>query len=76
MNLSLYSEFYKQWKGSSYKNTAINDAYGPWREVFNGCPGARLGTYVDGVKMLQFFIKRDKVAESKDAYIDTLMMVY
>lgn len=76
MNLSLYSEFYKQWKGSSYKNTAINDAYGPWREVFNGCPGARLGTYVDGVKMLKHFIKRDKVAESKNAYIDTLMMVY
>jgi len=76
MNLSLYSEFYKQWKGSEYKNTSVNDAYGPWRQVFQNCPGARLGTYVDGVKMLKYFIKSEKDAAVKDAYIDTLMMLY
>ena len=26
MNLSLYSEFYKQWKASGYKNASISDA--------------------------------------------------
>jgi len=76
MNLSLYSEFYKQWKSSGYKNAAINDAYGPWRIVFLTCPSARLGTYVDGVKMLQHYIKREKDADKKNALIDTLMMVY
>ena len=30
MNLSLYREFYKQWKNSHYKNNTINDAIGPW----------------------------------------------
>ncbi len=76
MNLSLYGEFYKQWKGSDYKNTSINDAIGPWRKVFMNCPGARLGTYVDGVKMQKYFIKRAKDVDAKNAYIDTLMMVY
>jgi len=76
MNLSLYGEFYKQWKSSGYKNTSVNDAFGPWRQVFLNCPAARLGTYVDGVKMLTYYIKREKDEELKNAYIDTLMMVY
>ena len=76
MNLSLYSEFYKQWKNSGYKNTSVNDAFGPWRKVFLKCPAARLGTYVDGVKMLKYYIKREKDADKKNGYIDTLMMLY
>jgi len=76
MNLSLYGEFYKQWKGSGYKNTSVNDAFGPWRQVFLNCPAARLGTYVDGVKMIKYYLKREKDEEIKNAYIDTLMMVY
>jgi tetratricopeptide (TPR) repeat protein len=76
MNLSLYSEFYKQWKNSGYKNTSINDAIGPWRKVYKICPAARLGTYVDGVKMITHLIKTQKDAEIKNAYIDTLMMLY
>ena len=59
MNLSLYTEFYKQWKGSGYKSTSVNDAIGPWRVVYNTCPSARLGTYVDGVKMMTYFIKNE-----------------
>jgi len=76
MNLSLYGEFYKQWKGSGYKNTSVDDAFGPWRQVFFSCPAARLGTYVDGVKMIKYYIKRQKDADQKNALIDTLMMVY
>lgn len=76
MNLSLYSEFYKQWKGSGYKNTAVDDAFGPWRNVFFGCPAARLGTYVDGVKMIKHYIRLQKDADVKNAYIDTLMLLY
>lgn len=76
MNLSLYSEFYKQWKSSGYKNTSVNDAFGPWQVVYNTCPGARLGTYVDGVKMITYFIKREKDEARKNALIDSLMHVY
>lgn len=76
MNLSLYTEFYKQWKASGYKNTSVNDAFGPWRKVFLNCPAARLGTYVDGVRMLKYYIKRQKDADAKNALIDTLMMLY
>jgi tetratricopeptide (TPR) repeat protein len=76
MNLSLYTEFYKQWKASGYKNASVNDAFGPWREVFLNCPAARQGTYIDGVKILTYYIKNEKDPAVKDAYIDTLMLLY
>ncbi|HSG67753.1 MAG TPA: hypothetical protein VK994_03535 [Bacteroidales bacterium] len=76
MNLSLYSEFFKQWKNSGYKNNSIKDAIGPWRKVYKTCPGARLGTYVDGVKMYTHFINKEKDEAKKNSYIDTLMMLY
>ena len=76
MNLSLYSEFYKQWKASGYKNASISDAIVPWRRVYKTCPAARLGTYVDGVKMYTHFIKNETDEAVKDALIDTLMILY
>jgi hypothetical protein len=76
MNLSLYGEFYKQWKSSGYKNASVNDAFGPWRKVFLNCPAARLGTYVDGVRMIKHYIRMQKDEDAKNAYIDTLMMLY
>jgi tetratricopeptide (TPR) repeat protein len=76
MNLSLYTEFYKQWKGSGYKNASIHDAIGPWRKVYQGCPAARLGTYVDGIKMFTYFVKNEKDENAKNAYIDSIMTLY
>lgn len=76
MNLSLYTEFFKQWKNSGYKNNSINDAFAPWQKVLTTCPGARLGTYVDGVKMLEYYIKKETDKAKKEAYIDSLMRVY
>ena len=76
MNLSLYTEFYKQWKSSGYKNASVKDAIGPWRKVYQTCPGARLGTYVDGVKMYTYYINKAKDEAKRNAYIDTLMMLY
>jgi len=40
VNLSLYREFYKQWRASGYTSKAINDAITPWRWVFFNCPMA------------------------------------
>lgn len=76
MNLSLYREFYKQWKQSKYKNSSITDAMKSWRWVFSNCPRATENIYVDGVKMINYKIKKEKEAAIKNKLIDTLMMVY
>lgn len=76
MNISLYREFYKQWKQSSYKSTAINDAIKPWRWVFQNCPRGTQNTYVDGTKIIKYLLGKTNDTEVKNKYIDTLMMVY
>jgi tetratricopeptide (TPR) repeat protein len=76
VKLSLYREFYKQWKASGYKNPAIHDAVGSWRWVFFNCPEASQNTYIDGLNMMEFYMKKAKTDKIKSAYIDTLMMIY
>jgi tetratricopeptide (TPR) repeat protein len=75
-NLSLYREFYKQWKQSGYKNSAINDASKWWSWVFLHCPIASENIYVDGVRMVDFRIKKTKDPELKKILLDTLMLIY
>lgn len=76
MNLSLYREFYKQWKSSGYKSPSVNDAIGPWRWVFKNCPEASQNAYIDGANMIEYFMKKASSAEAKAKYVDTLMMIY
>jgi len=76
MNISLYLEFYKQWKNSKYKNDAIKDVIKPWRWVFLNCPKGTQNTYVHGVKIVNYMIQNEKDEAIKDKLIDTLMMVY
>lgn len=76
MNLSLYREFYKQWKQSKYKNTAVNDALKSWKWVFGNCPRATENIYLDGAKMIAFKMKKAKDQTVKDGLIDTLMKIY
>jgi len=76
MNLSLYREFYKQWRASGFKNPAIDDAIGSWRWVFDNCPQASQNTYIDGLNMMEFFMKKAKGDDAKAKYIDTMMMIY
>ncbi len=77
MNLSLYREFYKQWKQSKYKNiSSMDDALKSWRWVYKNCPKATENIYVDGVKMFSYKIKKEKDANIKQSLIDTLMMIY
>jgi len=75
MNLSLYTESFRQWKQSHYKNDAINDAIGPWNWVFNNCPRSTEAIYVDGAKILRYRIK-NAPQEKKKALVDTLMMLF
>jgi len=76
MNISLYREFFKQWKASDYKNETINDIIEPWRWVFLNCPKGTQNTYIDGVKIVSYLIDNAKDPVLKNKYIDTLMMVY
>lgn len=75
-NLSLYREFYKQWKKSGYKNTMIKDAIKPWRWVFLNCPCGSQNIYIDGSNILEHLIESAESDEEKNAYVDTLMMLY
>jgi len=75
-NLSLYREFYKQWKSSGYKSPSVHDAIGPWRWVFKNCPEASQNAYIDGNNMMEFFMKKAKTEANKAKYVDTMMMIY
>ena len=75
MNLSLYHEFYKQWRQSGYRNSAINDAIKPWYWVFENCPRSTENLYIDGARMLEFRIQKAAPAK-KQSMIDTLMQVF
>jgi len=68
MNLSLYKEFVKQ---KNYKDAMIG-----WRVVIKVCPAATKSIYSDGVKIMKDFIKKADSDDTKEKYIDTLLMVY
>ncbi len=75
MNLSLYTESFRQWRQSHYKNDAIKDAIGPWIWVFNNCPRSTEAIYVDGAKIMRYRIKNAPM-DKKKALMDTLMMLF
>jgi len=76
INLSLYREFYRQWRQAGGTGTVIDEAIKPWREVFLNCPLASQNTYIDGVAIVEYMIEKEKDPEKKEKLIDTLMMVY
>lgn len=68
-NISLYREYYKQ------KNYA--DAIMGWRWAFANCPAATKNIVINGPKIIEFQIEKNKDnAEARAAYLDTLWMVY
>ncbi len=75
-NISLYREFFKQWRASNYQNETVKDVIPPWRWVFLNCPRGTQNTYIDGTKIVSYLIETAPNPELKNKYIDTLMMVY
>ncbi len=67
-NLSLYRDYLKQ--------KVYDDAYNYWKIAFTICPASSERMYVDGVSLVGKKIRKAASKEEKDAYIDTLMMVY
>ncbi len=75
--LSLYQEFYSQWKASKYKsNSSINDALNSWRWLFDNAPKASENLYINGKRMYQHLLSKCKDKSKKEKLIDTLMLIY
>lgn len=68
-NISLYREYVKQ------KN--YDDAIIPWRQAYINCPKATKNIYIDGAKIYNYLIKKNKGdKELQKAYLDTLSTIY
>ena len=76
MNLSLYTEAYRQWRQSHYQNDAVKDAIGPWTWVFKNCPRSTENIYIAGVRILKYKYAHATTDKQKQGLIDTLMMVF
>lgn len=78
MNLSLYREFYKQWRAGKYKDPKlVNQAIISWRYCFFSCPEVSKNMYIHGERMLNHLIKINKSdSVVMQAYVDTLLMIY
>lgn len=68
IELSTYTEFVNQGN--------IDDAINAWRWVFNNCPASTRNIYIHGVTIMEYLIENATEEEVKEAYIDTLMMVF
>lgn len=65
---SIFNEYYKQ------KNFDL--AIDPWRFQFKNCEDLYLGTYVYGLVMYKEFYKKAETPELKQAYQDTIIIIY
>ena len=68
MNLSLYTEFYKQ------KN--YDDAIVPWSVAYRICPRCSKNIYIHGEKIMKYRIKKAKDKTEKQLLVDTLLSLY
>ncbi len=67
-HLSVYTEFYNQ------KN--YTEAMTSWRWCFLNCPKVSKNIYIQGPKIVEHFIGIQTDEAIKQAYVDTLLMVY
>ncbi|MCD8166508.1 MAG: hypothetical protein LUE93_10565 [Bacteroides sp.] len=67
-NISIYAEY--------VKTNNFQDAYLPWKSVFEECPLAQLRTYTNGVRIVKWFLANENDPAKKKAYFDELMNVY
>lgn len=67
-NYSLYREY--------FKHNLYPDALPFWKYVYNNAPAARKTTYINGVKMYETFAQQATDSLKKQAYIDTMLMIF
>ena len=67
-NISLYTEY--------VKTNNFQDAYTPWKAVFDETPWAQVGTYTNGAKILRALIAAEKDGAKQKEYFNLLMKVH
>ena len=67
-NISIYTEY--------VKTNNFQEAYEPWKKVFEEAPCAQAATYTKGIVILKNLISKSKELEPRKAYADELMAVY
>ncbi len=67
-NLSTMSEF--------VNIKVFEYAYAPWQYCFHNCPASSKNIYIQGEKILEYKIDSAKSEVEKEAYIDTLLLLY
>ena len=67
-NISIYTEYVKR--------NNFQEAYEPWKKVFEEAPCAQAATYTKGIVILKNLISKSKELEPRKAYADELMAVY
>ncbi len=67
-NWSLYAEYYRQ------RN--FNMAWEPWKYMYEECPLATRNIYLHGANMIKYFYQNETDPDKREAWVDTLMMVY
>lgn len=67
-NLSTMSEF--------VNIKVFEYAYAPWQYCFHNCPASSKNIYIQGEKIIEYKIDSAGTDEIKEAYIDTLMLLY
>ena len=67
-NISIYTEY--------VKTNNFQDAYTPWKAVFDETPWAQVGTYTNGAKILRALIAAEKDAAKQKEYFNLLMKVH
>jgi len=48
----------------------------PWKWLFKNCPAATENIYIQGAQIYNFMISREQDSSRKQAFVDTLMMIY
>ncbi len=76
IQLSLYIEDYKLWQEGTGNDETMKIMTSSWRWVFFNCPLASENTFIKGVKIMKHYLKDARDNETKEKYIDTIMMIY
>lgn len=67
-NISIYTEY--------VKTNNFQDAYQPWKAVFDEAPIAQIGTYTNGAKILRGLIAAEKDGAKQKQYFAELLKVH
>ncbi len=76
MHLSLYVEDYKLWETGTGNDETFVVMVDSWRWVFKNCPAASENAYIHGLKIMKHFMENAADEAGKEAYIDTIMIIY